>query len=356
MESPTHDRSAVNRLGDYLMEQFTEQGILLESHVQKDVGNHLSACWNGSAAQTEDKPALLLGHFDTVWPIGQIKDMPVCRDEDRLYGPGIFDMKAGVMLMLYTAKAVHEGIIQLRRPLKILLMADEESSGLHSRRMIEEYARNCSYVLCLEPPLPGGRVKTARKGSYKFRLEVFGQAAHAGVDHDKGVNAVEELAHQVLRLQAMTDYARGTTVNVGTVHTRNAPNVVPDYAVAEVDVRAVTRQEAEEVSQRILALSPVHPKTKLVIGGGAGRPPLERTAAGVALFQQAAGLAQELGFELGEGSTGGSSDGSYTAALGIPTLDGLGVDGHGGHARDEHILISALPRKAALLMRFLEEG
>ncbi len=354
-ESPTRDPDAVNRLGEFLTGLFRQQDCLLEAVHPAERGAHLFGWGTGSVSCADRQPVLLLGHMDTVWPVGTLQSMPLRREGDRLYGPGIFDMKAGLLLMLFVARAVRERVFLPRSPWKILIMADEEASAPESRNVIEEQARDCRYVLCLEPPLSGNRAKTARKGSCRFLLEILGRAAHAGVNHADGVSAVEELAHQVLRLQAMTDYARGTTVSVGTVHTRNAANVIPDYAVAEIDVRAASRAEADRVIGQIHALAPVLDGARLKVTDGIRRPPLERTDGVAALYRSAACRARELGFELGEGSSGGSSDGAFTAALGIPTLDGMGVEGDGLHAEHEHVCVSDIAPKAALIMRILQE-
>ena len=354
LESPTSDIAAVNALGHRIAGRLEEQGLVIERIPQHDSGDHLMGCWNGPLIAEDGAPILILGHIDTVWPVGQLRQMPIKRVGDRLYGPGIFDMKAGVLLMLLCTRAFRELALSSRRPVRILLSSDEEMGSAGSRKIVEDVARGCRYVLCLEPPLPGNLAKTARKGVYHFIVEAFGVSAHAGVDHEKGVNALEEMAHQVLSLQAMTDYPSGTTVNVGTLSTRNASNVVPDYALAEVDVRGMTLESGEAISQRILGLRPFLSRTQLKISGGLGRPPLERTPGIVRLYRYAAEIAEDLGFKLGEGLTGGGSDGSLTAAMGIPTLDGMGVDGAGSHSLDEHILVSDIPRKAALLTRLIE--
>jgi glutamate carboxypeptidase len=352
LESPTSDKEAVNRLVGSIEALAIQNGALTRRISQEDAGDHLLIEFANSDV-AESVPMLFLGHSDTVWPIGQLARMPIKYENGRMYGPGIYDMKAGVLLAVLCLKALKDLSPKMRRPIKVLLTSDEERGSDISKNIVEQVARGSHYVLCLEPPLPGNKAKTFRKGVYHFKLEVFGRAAHAGVDHDKGINAIEELAHQILCLQSMTDYGLGTTVNVGSLYTCNVPNIVPDYAVAEIDVRASSLQSGEEISARIRALAPVNPNSQLKVSGAIGRPPLERTDAVVRLYQYAAAIAQELHFELGEGSTGGGSDGSLTAAMGIPTLDGMGVDGEGSHSMEEHILVDEIPQKAALLTRMV---
>ncbi len=349
-ESPTGYKSGVDRLGFYMAKRCSDLGAKVKIFEQEKVGNHI--CLEVDAGRQGQ--ALILGHLDTVWPRGEVRLRPFKIEEGRAYGPGVLDMKASLVLVYLLIRAVSEHKVRPARPLFFLLTSDEETGSETSRRVIEAEAERSDYVLVLEPPLPGNRLKTARKGVARFDLLVRGVAAHAGVDHEKGVNAIEELARQVLRLQAMTDYSRGVTVNVGVVSGGTAANVVPAEARAEIDLRLADLEQGAAVIEQIMGLKPVNPRAEIMITGGLNRPPLERSAAVVRLYQKARELAAELGFSLGEGATGGGSDGCFTAALGVPTLDGLGVDGQGPHALNEHIIIGDIPFKAALISRLVE--
>jgi glutamate carboxypeptidase len=298
-------------------------------------------------------PVMLLGHVDTVWPRGTLARRGFRVADGRAYGPGVFDMKSGVALMVAALEAIPDLGLQPPHPLKILLTCDEESGSTTSRQLIESEAAECAAVLVLEPSLPGGAAKTERKGFAIYEIVVHGVAAHAGLDPDKGVSATTELAHQLLALQRLEDRAAGVSVNAGVIRGGTSPNVVAAEARAEVDVRFRTLSQAAEIARRIEALTPVLDGARLEIRGGINRPPLERTAGVSALFEQARAVAADLGFDLGEGSSGGASDGNLTAALGVPTLDGLGVEGDGAHAEHEHILLADLPRRAALLTALL---
>ena len=298
-------------------------------------------------------PALVMAHFDTVWPAGTLARMPFRIDGDRVRGPGVYDMKASLILAEFAVRA----LIELRqtppRPLVLLLTSDEEIGSPTSRGLIEETARGAAYVLVPEPPTAAGALKTARKGVGRFRLAVTGRAAHAGVEPEKGVNAIVELARQILNVQGLADPGLGTSVNVGLVTGGTTPNVVPASALAEVDVRVTTAAEARRIETAMAALSAATTGAALCVSGGFNRPPMERTPGVAALFERARVIGAALGMDLREGSTGGASDGNFTAALGVPTLDGLGTNGGGAHADDEHILIDDLSRRAALLAMLL---
>jgi glutamate carboxypeptidase len=291
---------------------------------------------------------LLLGHFDTVWPVGTLERMPFRRDGDRLYGPGTFDMKAGIAIGLTAVNAL-AATGTAHPPITMLWTTDEEIGSGTSRSLIEAEARQARAVLVLEPSLPGGALKTARKGCGEYELTIHGLAAHAGVDPGKGASAIHELAAQIGIIERLQDLPRGVSVNVGVVSGGTRPNVVAEEARAVIDVRAPARDAADAVDAALRRLHPVHAGTRLTIRGGFDRPPMERTPAGVRLFEKARSIASVLGYQLGEGSTGGGSDGNFTAALGVPTLDGLGAIGDGAHAAHEHVDASALPWRAALV-------
>ena len=262
-------------------------------------------------------------------------------------------MKAGLVLLEFAIAAIRARGCPLPRPIVVLWTTDEEIGSPGSRAAIEAEARGAAYVLVLEPPLPGGHVKTARKGVGHFRLVVEGRPAHAGIEPEKGISAVVELAHQVLRLQGLNDPLAGTTVNVGVIQGGTVVNVVPALATATIDVRVASRAEADRVEAALRAPAPILPGARVRIEGGFNRPPMERSLRSVALFGQLQAIGRTLGLDLGEGSTGGGSDGNFTAALGVPTLDGLGAPGAGAHAVDEHIITATFPERAALLAEAL---
>jgi glutamate carboxypeptidase len=351
-ESPSRDKASLDTLGAVLASRLEAAGGRIERVANPSGGDHLVARFFEG---TGEPPALLLGHFDTVWPLGTLGRLPWRAEGGRASGPGVFDMKAGLVLIGFALRGLRELGGRPRRPIVVLLTSDEEVGSPTSRTLIESTARGASHALVLEPPLPGGRLKTARKGVGGFTVAVEGRAAHAGVEPEKGVSAVVELAHQILNIERLSRPEAGTTVNVGLIRGGTASNTVPARAEARVDVRASTPEEALRVESDLRALSPVSPGATIRVEGGFNRPPMVRTPAIAALFQRARAIGRSLGLELGEGSTGGGSDGNFTAALGVPTLDGLGAPGGGAHADDEHIELDALPGRAALLAALTQE-
>jgi glutamate carboxypeptidase len=295
------------------------------------------------------RPLLLLGHTDTVHPRGTLASMPWRETEGRIHAPGIYDMKAACAVALEALAACRTLGFGTRRPIVMLLTCDEESGSFSGRELVEREARAAECVLVLEPPAPGGRVKTARKGTGLFTLDVEGRASHAGLEPEKGVSAVLEIARQVERLHALARPEAGTTINVGTVSGGTHANVVPAEASAEIDVRFSTREEARRVEDAIRGLEPFDGRTRLKVGGGINRPPMERTPAVAELFDKARRVAATLDIELGEASVGGASDGNFAAACGAPVLDGLGCEGDGAHAAHEHIYADAVARRGAFL-------
>lgn len=344
-ESPTTDRDAANRCGRLVSALAREQGAEIEWVPSQSCGDHLLARFgDGSGDQV-----LLLGHFDTVWPVGQLARMPIREVEGRLHGPGIYDMKGGIGIGLLALRALAAtGRLEERR-VTMLLTADEERGSTTSRGLIEDEARRSGAVLVLEPGLPGGGVKTGRKGCAEFDVRIQGVAAHAGIDPSRGASAIDELAAQIAAIGALRDPARGVTLNVGVVEGGSRPNVVADSARAVVDVRAKTMADARRLEEAMQALRPTIAGTVVEVSGGFNRPPFERTPAVARLYEAARAIAAELGRELGEGPTGGGSDGNFTGALGVPTLDGLGAVGDGAHALDEHLLTADLTWRAALV-------
>ncbi len=351
IESPSRDKHSLDALGTLLARHLHQLGGSIEIIPNVQGGDHILARFPGLGAK---RPALVLGHFDTVWPKGTIDRMPFRVEADgRAFGPGIFDMKAGLASLWWALSVLMNARYLDRRPIWALLTSDEEIGSPTARGLIEDLARQCAYVLVLEPPLADGGLKTARKGVGRFRLKIEGKAAHAGVAPTEGRSAIIELAHQIFAIQQLQDLSAGTTINIGVVAGGTTANVVPASASAEIDVRVVSAGEAARMSAALLALSSLTPEIRLAISGGFTRPPMERTPAVAALYEQAQRIGRQLGLELTEGSTGGGSDGNFTAALGVPTLDGLGVRGGGAHADDEHIVIDSLPERAALLAALL---
>ena len=350
-ESPTTDKAAVDRYGRFMCEAFRGVGATVETIPQAEYGDHYRLTIEPTGGATEGGQITILCHLDTVWAIGEL---PIRTEGNKMYGPGVYDMKGGTLLALHALHALAEQGLTLRRRVVVLLTSEEEIGSPTSRAVIEDEARHSTYVLCLEAPMtPHGGLKTARKGVGRFKLTIGGRAAHAGVDPTKGISAVTELANQIVALNALNDHAVGTTVNVGQVSGGTRANVVPAEATAEIDLRVSTLAEADRVIPAILALRPTLPGATVAITGGLNRPPMERTAAIGALFEHARTLGAAFGHEVTETSTGGGSDGQFAAALGIPTLDGLGIVGDGAHALTEHILIDSMAPRGALLTALL---
>ena len=350
IESPTEDRPAVNRCVQLVEGWIQAIGGTSRRSKKTAVGDLLVGRFGLARA---GKPLMLLGHLDTVWPLGTIRKMPFRVRAGRVWGPGVLDMKAGVVMAL-TALRVLVETGQLTRPVILLLNSDEETGSDHSRTLTESLARQCASVFVLEPAQGlGGAYKTARKGVANYELRVRGVAAHSGVDFARGHSAVLELGRQIERASAFTDLDRGISVNAGVIGGGTRSNVVAAEAWAEFDVRVARAADAPRIDRRFRALRPVDRKCTLEVTGGLNRPPMERTAGTVALFRQAKAAAAELGFALEEASTGGGSDGNFTSALGIPTLDGMGAVGEGAHADHESILLEALVPRTALLAAML---
>lgn len=348
IESPSDDSAALARFRDELESLFGELGSI--ERLDPELHLHLGV----DGGTDSDAHAIVLCHYDTVWPLGTLAHIPFSVDaEDVARGPGCFDMKGGMVVLYFALQALRERGLPPKRPLQILFTCDEEISSTTSRPLIEHFARGAALAYVLESPLPGGTLKTARKGTGDYFLRITGRAAHAGVEPQKGISAITELAHQTLALQALNDYAAGTTVNVGVVRGGTRTNVIPAEAEAQIDVRVQTLAEAERLDAAIRGLQPKLPGAVLHIEGGLNRPPMERSPAMAELFERVRGIADAMGVELREGSTGGGSDGNFTAAMGVPTLDGLGPEGEGAHAAHEHVLTESFPRRVALLAGIL---
>jgi glutamate carboxypeptidase len=347
-ESPSFDKAAVDRCGAALTSELAAVGASVTRIDGGLRGDHVRADVDGSGGRV-----LLLGHFDTVWPVGQLGRMPLREEAGRLYGPGTFDMKAGIAVAVLAVRALNEHRSLARPHITMLWTTDEEIGSGTSKATIEKAAHECQAVLVLEPSLPGGGVKTSRKGVGEFELVVHGIAAHAGLDPEKGASAIHELAQQIVVLESLQDLARGVTVNAGQISGGTRTNVIADTARAMIDVRVPTMADATTIAQKLRSLTPTRSGTRLEVTGGIDRPPLERTAAVVRLYDCARQVASDLGQDLPEGPAGGGSDGNFTAALGVPTLDGLGPRGSGAHAVHEHIELEDLPWRSAFLATLL---
>ncbi len=352
IESPSDSKQDADRLGRYLADKFSRLGGRVQFHRAAEFGDHLQVDFGG---RDDRKPVLLLGHMDTVYPVGTLATMP-CRVADgRLWGPGTLDMKSGIGLMLHAIAALRAWHSELPRPVTVLLVSDEEVGSDSSRHITEALARKSAAVLVLEPSFGlHGAVKTARKGVGEYLLTVIGVAAHSGLDFEKGQSAILELARQIEKIAGFTDTKRGLTLNVGLMKGGTRVNVVPAEATATIDIRIARMKDAAGIDRKLRSLRPFNRKCKLRITGSLNRPPMERTAGVAGLYQAAADIAKKLGWKLKEAAVGGGSDGNFTAGLGIPTLDGLGGLGEGAHATHESILIAELPRRAALLAALIE--
>jgi len=351
IESPTSAKAAVDHAQTVFAGWAEAAGGKLLRHKHREFGDSLEVRF-GKPARGE-KPVLLLGHLDTVWPLGTLAKMPFRITRDRISGPGVLDMKAGVMMALTAIEALRE--LQLaHRPVTMLIHGDEEVGSPASRKLTETVARRCGSVYVLEPAQgSAGAYKTARKAVGMYRLSVAGIAAHSGVDFEKGHSAVVELARQIGALQVLTDLTKGITVNPGVIGGGTQSNVIAAEAWAEIDVRIPRKRDLARMDRSLRSLRPFDKSCTLTITGGMNRPPMERSKGTVQLFRRARRLAAELGIALEEAATGGASDGNFTAALGVPTLDGMGAVGAGAHAPHEHLERQHIGPRTALLAAML---
>jgi glutamate carboxypeptidase len=350
-ESPSDDKAAVDACMALAVDHAKALGGRVKLHRQRAFGNVFEARFGPRTKAGSAKPVLLLGHLDTVWPLGTMKAMPFRVADGRVWGPGTLDMKAGVA-MAFTAIELLSEVGLLNREVILLLNSDEEVGSPVSRPVTERLAAECAAVFVLEPA-QGLAYKTARKGTGNWRIEVKGVAAHAGVDFDKGASAIRELARVVETVSSWTDLKRGLTVSVGLVGGGSKTNVIPAEAWAEADVRIARKADGRRIERKFAALKAKDQRCALAITGGINRPPMERTRGTVALYREAKLLAAELGLQLDEAATGGASDGNFTSALGIPTLDGMGAVGDGAHARHESIAVEHVAMRTALLAGML---
>ena len=351
-ESPSLEKVPTDHCCEFLAELWLQRGAIVEILKQEQRGNHLRIVWNPPAGRAKSQ-LLVLGHYDTVYPSGTLAKMPFRVADGKAYGPGTFDMKAGIVQALFALDALREFPAPVERRLVFLWTSDEEIGSGTSRTLIEEEARRSDAVFVLEPALgPRGLLKTSRKGVGEAQLIVHGRASHAGLAPEKGINAIHELAEQITRIEKWNDIRRGITINADVISGGSRANVVADRAEAILDLRAWRQTDMRALEKRLHSLKPLHRGAKLEMHGGFDRPPFERKHS-AALFARAKSIAKSLGIALGEAAAGGGSDGNFTAALGVPTLDGMGAVGDGAHAIHEHVVVNAMPQRAALLAGLL---
>jgi len=353
IESPSYDGERSKTVVDWIENEARKIGLDLsiERIPAEGYGEHLIIrVFSGNA-----KPYFLLGHSDTVHPVGTNEQNPTRIDGDKFYGCGIFDMKAGIVLMLEALRYFAETGQQPSRPITIFISCDEEVGSASGRPLLEKEAANAEACFILEPSA-AGRVKTGRKGTGMYTVTAHGVPAHAGLEPEKGANAIVELARQIERISAVADPAVGTTVNVTTFRGGTTTNVIPEHAKCDVDVRFSTMAEAERVDAAVRSLKPFDPRVSIEVSGDINRPPMERTDAVASLYEKARSVAASFNYDLGETQVGGASDGNFVAALGVPVLDGLGVTGDGAHTLHEHILVSDIVRRATMVTRLLMDA
>jgi len=346
IESPSGSKADVDRMANFFAGEFARQRGRVRILNHETAGAAvLGEFWSNLQGVP---PILLVGHLDTVWELGTIREMPFRIRNGRAYGPGILDMKSGIICGLWAVRALQALRIRPHRPVRFFLNSDEELSSVAFRRTILAEGRRARAVLVLEPAATDGALKIARKGVGEYQITVYGRSAHAGINPTAGVNAISELARQLLRIEKLARPRRGLTLNVGRIQGGTRSNVIPERATASVDVRLPHLQDRQTIERALRGLKPIHPEARLEIRGGINRPPMER-ARSAELFKMAHELGRQLKMRVKGASTGGGSDGNFTAALGVPTLDGLGGVGDGAHARHEHVIIRELPHRAALL-------
>jgi glutamate carboxypeptidase len=353
-ESPSDQPQAVNRFVNLLASR-VDGAASVKTLPGGRFGHHLRCEFKFPGARADAGKILVLAHSDTVWPLGTLTQMPLREEQGRLWGPGVLDMKSGIAFFLYAVRTLKTLEVPVRRSILFQVNSDEEVGSETSRQFTEEAARQCAAVLLLEPGTGlQGKLKTARKGVGDYTVTVKGRASHAGVDYTAGASAVVELARQIPKIAAFTNLKQGITVNPGVIAGGTRTNVVAAEARAEVDIRIAKAKDAAALDKRFRSLRPFDKRCSIQVDGGLNRPPMERTPAIRALFQTARACAKELGVALQESATGGGSDGNFTAALGIPTLDGLGGVGEGAHAANESILLDRIADRTALLAMLLE--
>ena len=354
-ESPSHDKSAVDRVGAIVAEEARKLGAQVEIIPNAETGDHVLARFEpvgGDSRLLPSAPVLLLCHMDTVFPLGTLPRMPYREADGKIFGPGTLDMKAGIVISLAAIEEVQKQ--GLKRPIALLCTSDEEIGSHTSRAHIERLAKESALVLVLEAALVDGSLKTWRKGVGEFWVKTKGRAAHAGGDHEKGRNAIEEMAHQVIAIQKLTDYSKQTTLNVGVIQGGTVSNVVPEECSVQVDVRVMQPGEWERLESEMAKLKPVLDGTSIEIKGDLNRPPMPFDATMKATFEKAKDIASKIGIELKAGGTGGASDANFVAPLGIPVMDGLGAVGEGYHSEREYIFADSLEQRVELVSVLLK--
>jgi glutamate carboxypeptidase len=352
IESPSDNKQAVDRIAAFLAHKFEALGGRTQLHRSNDFGDSLQIDFSG---ESNRKPVLLLGHYDTVYPLGTLANMPCKIENGHLHGPGVLDMKSGIALMFHAIAALQAWHGALPRPVTVFLVSDEEVGSHSSRKITEALAKDSTGVLVLEPAAGlRGAVKTARKGVGEYMLRVKGVAAHAGLDPGKGHSAILELARQIAAIAKLNNLRQGLSVNPGVIQGGTRTNVIAAEASAAIDVRIKSAKQASGVDRKLRSLKPFDKHCKLEMTGNINRLPMERTAGVAALYKKAHAIANQVGWKLEEAAVGGGSDGNFTAGMGIPTLDGMGGVGEGAHAVHEFIVISELPRRALLLAGMIE--
>ncbi len=353
LESPSTDKKAVDKCSDFIIKEFKKSGTKVTRLPQKKIGNLYTVRYPISKPRETKKQILVLTHIDTVWPVGKIKNMPFYLSGNKVYGPGVLDMKAGLVMAIYALKTFHDLNIEPKKNILVFINSAEEVGDSAAYEVIRNLARKSEYVLCLEPSLPGGGLKMQRKGRMVVRLDITGKSAHAGTP-EKGINAIEELLEQLKRLKKLRNN-KGTTLNIGLIGGGEKPNIVAEKASATLDIRFWTNAHREKIIAHLKQINPIHSGAKIRYTMESMTPPMERTPASLAFLSSIREIAESsLKINLTAGKTGGGSDASIASSLGIPTVDGLGPDGDGIHAENEHLILPSLVQRTALLTEILQ--
>lgn len=351
IESPTYDKAAVNRMGAFVAREATKLGAKIEIIPKQEVGDQIIARWGSGTDRI-----LLVGHIDTVFPLGTIEMMPFYEKYGKVYGPGALDMKSGLVIMLHAIQALQEEEKMPKRPITAFFNTDEEMGSYHSREIVEKFAKDTALALVFEPcEYLEGTLHTWRKGTGKFTVKVEGRAAHSGGEHRKGLNAIEELSYQIVKIQQLTDYSKGTTINIGSVSGGRAINIIPAFAEANGDIRVKTLDEYQRIEDAILSLTPVIKNAHISATCQLNRPPMPFDVTMKATFDKAYQIAKAEGMEIKAGGSGSASDANFIANVGTPVLDGLGAVGEGFHSEDEYFLLDSFIQRAELTAMLLRD-